>query len=271
MNPEAHFGGFAYGTGWLSESRGGTLSKTTKVSPEALTQPSWNKIHTTPRASTIRYHKQKPPKWVQRRHIKQNHQSESRGGTLSKTTKVSPEALTQPSWNKIRTTPRASTIRYHKQNHQSECRASWNKIRTTPRASTIRYHKQNHQSESRGSLWWFCLWHRMVEWVQRRYTKQNHQSESTSWNKTHTTLIRPQPSGTISKTTKVSPEAHFGGFAYGTGWLSESRGGTLSKTTKVSPEALTQPSWNKTHTTLIRPQPSGTISKTTKVSPEAVQ
>ena len=52
--------------------------------------------------------------------------------------------------------------------------------------------------------------------------KQNHRSESRG--------------GTLSKTTKVNPEAHFGGFAYGTGWLSESRGGTLSKTTKVCPE-----------------------------------
>ena len=29
--------------------------------------------------------------------------------------------------------------------------------------STIRYHKQNHQSEPLDSLWWFCLWYRL--WI----------------------------------------------------------------------------------------------------------
>ena len=75
--------------------------------------------------------------------------------------------------------------------------------------------------------------------MHRRYIKQNHQNESRG--------------GTLSKTTKVNPEAHFGGFAYGTGWLSESRGGTLSKTTKVSAGTKSTPP--------LAPQPSGTISK----------
>ena len=103
--------------------------------------------------------------------------------------------------------------------------------------STIRYHKQNHQSEPLDSLWWFCLWYRMVEalsgwcgfcsslaalapldslwwfclmyrlWIHStiRCHKQNHQSEPLDSLWWFCLMYRLW--------------THFGGFAYGTGWF----------------------------------------------------
>ena len=85
--------------------------------------------------------------------------------------------------------------------------------------STIRYHKQNHQSEPLDSLWWFCFWYRMVEALGVVWILFQLGCVSAS-GLTLVVLLNVPPLDSLWWFCLMYRLwTHFGGFAYGTGWF----------------------------------------------------